>query len=283
MFDPADNTFQPLFVPAEGVMITDLVAAQPRAPQAVILDKVPVLDFDPDLQREGVGILDIRSVYDFDGTDRALPDAPNIATLANPALRTAGPAPRALPAHREAGVDRRRRPGLSGPRQRGFGTVNFMREILGYVPIEPDGSVQVRVPANVAFVISVLDRDGRRLFPAHRNWLQLRPGETRRCNGCHQAARARRTAPTAAMARQRFGLGRRRRRRAIPGDPGPFLAEHRRDHGAGARPLELPERQLPLAAAERRCASTPTNGPSQRRRDVRPTRRSPTPMAVRRA
>jgi hypothetical protein len=68
-----------------------------------------------------------------------------------------------------------------------FGRVNFMREILGYVPIEPDGSVQVRVPANVAFVISILDADGRRLFPLHRNWLQVRPGETRRCNGCHLA------------------------------------------------------------------------------------------------
>ena len=64
---------------------------------------------------------------------------------------------------------------------------NFMREILGYAPIEPDGSVSVRVPANVAFVISVLDANGRRLFPAHRNWLQLRPGEVRRCNGCHES------------------------------------------------------------------------------------------------
>ena len=58
------------------------------------------------------------------------------------------------------------------------------------MPIEPDGSVSVRVPANVAFVISVLDKDGRRLFPPHRNWLQLRPGETRTCNGCPQAAAA---------------------------------------------------------------------------------------------
>jgi hypothetical protein len=47
--------------------------------------------------------------------------------------------------------------------------------------------VQVRVPANVAFVISILDSDGRRLFPLHRNWLQVRPGETRHCNGCHLA------------------------------------------------------------------------------------------------
>jgi hypothetical protein len=64
-----------------------------------------------------------------------------------------------------------------------------MREILGYAPIEPDGSVRVRIPANVAFVISVLDANGRRLTPqfaTHRAWLQLRPGETRQCNGCHR-------------------------------------------------------------------------------------------------
>src|SRR5690606_13578047 len=45
IYDPADNTFRPLFQPEEGVMITDLVAAQPRAPQATILDRIV---FDPD-------------------------------------------------------------------------------------------------------------------------------------------------------------------------------------------------------------------------------------------
>jgi hypothetical protein len=35
-----------------------------------------------------------------------------------------------------------------------------MREILGYVPVEPDGSVRVAVPANVAFAISVVDDGG---------------------------------------------------------------------------------------------------------------------------
>jgi Hydrazine synthase alpha subunit middle domain/WD40-like Beta Propeller Repeat len=188
MFDPADNTFKPLFPPVEDVMITDLVAAQPRQPPAVILDKVPVIDFDPDLQSQGVGILDIRSVYDFDGIDRAAPDAPNIATLANPGLRTAD--------QRRARFLRLEKAVSQGDDDLGFpdldnaafGTVNFMREILGYVPIEPDGSVSVRVPANVAFVMSVLDKDGRRISTNHRAWLQLRPGETRRCNGCHQAA-----------------------------------------------------------------------------------------------
>jgi hypothetical protein len=62
-----------------------------------------------------------------------------------------------------------------------------MREILGYAMIEPDGSVQVKVPANVAFAISILDRNGRRVAntPRHFSWLQVRAGETVTCNGCH--------------------------------------------------------------------------------------------------
>jgi hypothetical protein len=60
-----------------------------------------------------------------------------------------------------------------------------MRELLGYAPIEPDGSVRVKVPANVALAISVLDANGRRIGPRHDNWLQLRAGEELRCNGCH--------------------------------------------------------------------------------------------------
>ncbi len=67
--------------------------------------------------------------------------------------------------------------------------VGFMRTILGYAPIEPDGSVSVRVPANVPFTLSILDKDGRRLpqFGRHTSWLQLRPGEERHCSGCHEA------------------------------------------------------------------------------------------------
>lgn len=200
IFDPADNTFKPLFEPVEGVMITDLVAAQPRAPQRVILDRIPGVDFDVDLQADGVGILDIRSVYDFDGTVRNTgPGTPDIATLANPALVTAAQRPaRFLRIEKAVSIGDR---DLGFPRLDGaaFGSVGYMREILGYAPIEPDGSVQVRVPANVAFVISILDQDGRRLFPPHRNWLQLLPGETRSCNGCHQAT-------TPATAHGRDGL-----------------------------------------------------------------------------
>jgi len=60
-----------------------------------------------------------------------------------------------------------------------------MREIVGYVPIEPDGSVRVKVPANVALAVTALDADGRRISTRHNNWLQVRPGDELRCNGCH--------------------------------------------------------------------------------------------------
>ena len=36
-----------------------------------------------------------------------------------------------------------------------------MREIIGYSPIEPDGSVRMKVPADVAFTIALLDKDGQ--------------------------------------------------------------------------------------------------------------------------
>ena len=54
-----------------------------------------------------------------------------------------------------------------------FGASGFMREIMGYAPVEPDGSVNIRIPANVAFQISVLDANGRRISPVQAAWLQV--------------------------------------------------------------------------------------------------------------
>jgi hypothetical protein len=157
IFNPVDNTFKPLFQPVEGVMITDMVAAQPRTLPAVILDKVPVIDFDPDLQTQAGAYSIFRSVYDFDGTTRATGTGnPSIATLANPAMRTAAQRPARFLRIEKAVSLGDEDLGFPDIDNSAFGRVNFMREILGYVPIEPDGSVQVRVPANVAFVISIL-------------------------------------------------------------------------------------------------------------------------------
>ncbi|HEY1315437.1 MAG TPA: hypothetical protein VGE92_16260, partial [Steroidobacteraceae bacterium] len=62
-----------------------------------------------------------------------------------------------------------------------------MREILAYVPVEPDGSVKVQLPANVPFTIDVLDKNARRVGAQHTSWMQLIAGETKTCNGCHTA------------------------------------------------------------------------------------------------
>src|ERR1700738_35466 len=82
MFDPGQNTLLPVMEPVEGVMVTDVVATQPRPLQNIILDKLPGVDLDQNLVDAGVGVIDIKSVYDFDGVDTAVP---NIQTVADPA------------------------------------------------------------------------------------------------------------------------------------------------------------------------------------------------------
>ncbi len=182
MYDPQTQTQLPIVVGEEGVLIGDAIAAQPRRIPQFIPDKQPGAGLDPDLVAENAGIVNIRSVYDIDGTDAA---NPSIAALADP-LETAAaerPArflrilkPVSIPDDDVVDLDNT----AFGPNLR-LG----MREILGYAPIEPDGSVRVKVPANVAFAIEVLDAAGRRISPRHDNWLQVMPGEELKCNGCH--------------------------------------------------------------------------------------------------
>jgi Hydrazine synthase alpha subunit middle domain/WD40-like Beta Propeller Repeat len=180
MYDTARRAFLPLTPPEADKMITDIVVAQPRSAPVVILDRTPGVDVSADLVTEGVGVLDIKSVYDFDGVDTA---APNIATVANPGQRAPSQRlARFLRLEKAVSLPDRDTLDIDGS---AFGASNFMREILGYAMVEPDGSVRMKVPANVAFQISVLDGEGKRYTPVHRNWLQVRPGEVLACNGCH--------------------------------------------------------------------------------------------------
>jgi hypothetical protein len=72
--------------------------------------------------------------------------------------------------------------------QNDFGPAGMgMREILGYAPVQPDGSVQIQVPAQVPFTIDVLDANARRITAQHTSWMSLQPGEVKSCNGCHTA------------------------------------------------------------------------------------------------
>ncbi len=183
MFDPSQNTLQPIMAPVEGTMITDVAVAQPRPLQNIILDKVPGVNLDQDLASAGVGVIDIRSVYDIDGVDTA---NPNIATLANPVDTPAGSRPaRFVRLEKAVSIPDRTLVNLADA---AFGASNYMMEIVGYAPVEPDGSVRVEVPANVAFRMEVLDANARRISPTQGVWLQVIPGEVVTCNGCHQPA-----------------------------------------------------------------------------------------------
>jgi hypothetical protein len=189
MFDPAQNTLLPILQPEEGVMYAEVVAAQPRRLPAVILDKQAPLDLNPDFVAENVGVLNIRSVYDIAGVDtaRRTDNTPvTIASLADPAQTPADQRPaRFLRIEKPVSIPD---DDVRDIDNSAFGPTGVMREILGYAPIEPDGSVRVKVPANVAFAISILDKDGRRISQQHRAWLQLRPGEVLNCQGCHTRA-----------------------------------------------------------------------------------------------
>ncbi len=181
MYNPVNQTQLPIVPGEEGVLIADVVAAQPR-PRPAVLSATPD---HPLLVTEHVGIVNIRSVYDIDGVDTA---PGGIANVADPMAVAAD--------------DRRARfirlvKAVSIPDDDvvdlaaahfGVSTQQGMREILGYAPIEPDGSVRIQVPADVAFAIEVLDARGRRISARHRNWLQVRPGEELTCSGCHAPA-----------------------------------------------------------------------------------------------
>jgi hypothetical protein len=180
MYDPVTQTQQPIVIGQEGVLIGEVVAAQPRTNPGHIPDKVAGIDLDADLVTEGIGILNVRSVYDVDGAATV-----NIGATADPqsaayANRTA----RFLRVEKAVSIPDDDIVDLDntafGPNiQQG------MREIVAYAPIEPDGSVRVKVPARVPLAVSVLDRNGRRISARHQNWIQVMPGEELKCHGCH--------------------------------------------------------------------------------------------------
>jgi HEAT repeat protein len=65
---------------------------------------------------------------------------------------------------------------------------------LGTVPIGPDGSFSVEVPADVPLALQAVDAEGRSELN-EMSWIYVRPGEARSCTGCHNP---RRVAPPAA-------------------------------------------------------------------------------------
>ena len=69
------------------------------------------------------------------------------------------------------------RVGLDGPWD--------IKRIVGTVPVEPDGSVYFRVPANTPLSMQPLDEKGQAL-QLMRSWMTAMPGEMLSCAGCHE-------------------------------------------------------------------------------------------------
>ena len=204
LFDPADNTLKPVVTPVEGDMLTDVVALQARPPPAYVASVTNV----GQLASDEAGIIDIRSVYDWSDAQWAGTGAATTANFITTMSATNADARPARFLRIEKAVSMGDKDLLDGfpdfDRTISLdNSVGYMREILGYVPIEPDGSVRVKVPAHVAFQISVLDANARRIpsFPQHRAWLQLQRGEVVTCTGCHNAS-----GPNSATSHGRAGL-----------------------------------------------------------------------------
>ena len=182
VYDFDAGTLSPLLSADAGTEIVEPLIMQARTPApAFIADFTPTTTAEQNLVNGAVGVLDISSVYDFDGVDTA---KPNIATQADPSQRNFYTRPaRFIRIEKAVEIPDKtvRKINASAFGPAGMG----MREILGYAPIQPDGSVQIQVPANVPFTIDVLDANARRITVRHMSWLQLRPGETKSCNGCH--------------------------------------------------------------------------------------------------
>lgn len=210
MFDPNQQTFLIVAAPPSGFMYTHPSALLARPEPSTITPAT----VDSSLASQGLGLLDVRSVYDTDGLGRmsdpvmaaadlpagcttaiakTTPTDPNdtraqvadIARIKDPAQPAYGCAPaRFVRAIRAVAPPL----GTTGERT-AIGETEFeMQQILGYAPIEPDGSFKLTVPADTPIALAVVDTQGR-AFQTHTNWIQVRPGEHRTCDGCHSPRR----------------------------------------------------------------------------------------------
>lgn len=183
LFDPALGT-QTLVQAGTSVKIAvEAVVMAARTPPPVITSYVASSQYDAAAASEDLGILDVRSIYDFAGVDTA---TGGLGALADP-LQSSFEDRRGVFLRIVKGVPVPGRD-IKQLNNADFGVSQqqLMREIIGYVPVEPDGSVKAAIPARVPFAISLVNASGVRVGGRHQNWLQLQPGEVLACNGCHQ-------------------------------------------------------------------------------------------------
>jgi len=210
MFDPAKQTFLIVAAPPPGFMYTDPVAlqarAEPNATQPTVVDEV--------LKAQNLALIEVRSVYDTDGLDRmgdSMLGATDLGAGCSTAIAKTTPIDHADTRTRVPDLLRMKDPadaayrcapayfvrafravapqaGMTGMRE-AIGETEFEpQQILGYAPVEPDGSFKLQVPADTALGLAILDAKGRAI-QTHLNWIQVRPGERRTCDGCHSPRR----------------------------------------------------------------------------------------------
>jgi len=209
MLDLDDKSMKPLVLPEAGFAFTDPVPVRPRPRPYPQGDRV--VSTSPRINAgEDVGFIHVRSVYDTDelghmsngvltSPERVSTSVPTVvpadpavdnrrfvadlAKIKDPLQTNASQRParfvrvsKAVP--QPAGLDRRV-----------VGLTPFnMQNLVGYAPIEPDGSFFIKVPADTSLTLTVLDAKGR-AFATHTAWVQVRPGEQLTCNGCHEPLR----------------------------------------------------------------------------------------------
>jgi len=210
MFDPSKQTFLIVAPPPAGFMYTDPVAIQPRtepnATQPTVVDDA--------LKAQNLALIEVRSVYDTDGLDRmgnSMLAAADLGAGCTTAIPKTASADAADTRSQVPDLVRIKNPGdaayrcspayfvrafravapqanTTGMRQ-AIGETDFEpQQILGYAPVEPDGSFKLVVPADVPLGLAILDAKGRAI-QTHLNWIQVRPGERRTCDGCHSPRR----------------------------------------------------------------------------------------------
>jgi len=210
MFDPAAQTWLNVATPPAGFIYTDPIALVARTEPALV-DPTPL---DSDLAAKNLGLLEVRSVYDTDGLGRmgdAVLSASDLPEGCSQAIPKTAPTDSSDLRAQVADLVRMKSPtdsaygcsparfirviravappsGMTGLREAIGETMFEPQQILGYAPIEPDGSFKLQVPADTPIGLAVVDAQGR-AFQTHTNWIQIRPGERRTCDGCHSPRR----------------------------------------------------------------------------------------------
>jgi hydrazine synthase alpha subunit-like protein len=209
MYDPSAQTWLNVATPPAGFMydhpVPIMATPEPSTP--------PPSSVDPTLA-SGMAKIDVQSVYDTDGLGRmsdpvlaaadlqsgcsvaiaktAPLDPGDTRPLVADLIKIKDPANaayRCAPA-RFVRIVRAVAPpdGATGTRD-AIGDTNFeMQQLIGYAPVQPDGSFTLDIPADTPIGLQVLDSEGR-AFQMHTNWIQARPGERRTCDGCHAPRR----------------------------------------------------------------------------------------------